>query len=151
MEFLHSRGMRMPEELQRVLEEQMDIDTVLIVDDDKDLNNLVHQYISKKHPEYEVFQAFDGFEAGRMLAEKKPGLVILDIDLPGVNGHKLAKSIKEGGGASAPIIVAVSGLDDPDERAAILEEGADAFVAKPLELDNLLSVIKGLVEQRAQA
>lgn len=151
VEFLHSRGMRMPDELQRVLEEQMDIDTVLVVDDDKDLNNLVYQYISKKHPEYSVFQAFDGFEAGRMLAEKKPGLVILDIDLPGVNGHKLAKSIKDGSGASAPIIVAVSGLDDPEERAAILEEGADAFVAKPLELDNLLSVIKELVEQRAQA
>ncbi len=150
VEFLHSRGMRMPEELQRVLEEQLDIDTVLIVDDDKDLNNLVYQYISKKHPDYSVFQAFDGFEAGRMLAEKKPGLVILDIDLPGVNGHKLARSIKESSGATQPIIVAVSGLDDPQERAAILEEGADAFVAKPLELDNLLSVIKDLVEQRTR-
>jgi CheY-like chemotaxis protein len=148
VDFLHSRGMRMPDELQRVLEEQLDIDTVLIVDDDKDLNNLVHQYLSKKHPDYDVYQAFDGFEAGRMLAEKKPGLVILDIDLPGVNGHKLAKSIKEGSGAGKPIIVAVSGLDDPAEREAILSEGADAFLPKPLELDQLLSVIQDLVDER---
>jgi CheY-like chemotaxis protein len=148
VDFLHSRGMRMPDELQRVLEEQLDIDTVLIVDDDKDLNNLVYQYLTKKHPDYEVFQAFDGFEAGRMLAEKKPGLVILDIDLPGVNGHKLAKSIKEGSSAGKPIIVAVSGLDDPAEREAILSEGADAFLPKPLELDQLLSVIQDLVDER---
>ena len=149
VDFLHSRGMRMPDELQRVLEEQLEVDTILIVDDDRDLNNLVHQYLSKKHPDFEIFQAFDGFEAGRMLAEKKPGLVILDIDLPGVNGHKLARSIKEASGVTKPIIIAVSGLDDPAEQAAILEEGADAFLAKPLELDALDARLRELVSQRA--
>ncbi len=149
VDFLHSRGMRMPDELQRVLEEQLEVDTILIVDDDRDLNNLVQQYLSKKHPDFEVFQAFDGFEAGRMLAEKKPGLVILDIDLPGVNGHKLARSIKEASGVTKPIIVAVSGLDDPAEREAMLEEGADAFLAKPLELDALHAKIRELIAQRA--
>ena len=149
--FLHSRGMRMPEELQRVLEEQLEVDTVLIVDDDRDLNNLVHQYLSKKHPDFDVFQAFDGFEAGRMLAEKKPGLVVLDIDLPGVNGHKLARSIKDASGVTKPLIIAVSGLDDPAEQEAILKEGADAFMAKPLELDGLDSKIQELIRARAVA
>jgi excisionase family DNA binding protein len=151
VEFLHSRGMRMPDELRRVLEEQLEVDTILIVDDDRDLNNLVHQYLSKKHPDFEVYQAFDGFEAGRMLAEKKPGLVILDIDLPGVNGHKLARSIKEASGVTKPVIVAVSGLDDPAEQEAILKEGADAFLAKPLELDTLHSRIQELISQRTIA
>jgi excisionase family DNA binding protein len=150
VEFLHSRGMRMPEELQRVLEEQLDVDTILIVDDDRDLNNLVQQYLSKKHPDYEVFQAFDGFEAGRMLAEKKPGLVILDIDLPGVNGHKLASSIKEASGVTKPIIIAVSGLDDPAEQQAMLDEGADAFLPKPLELDSLHAKMIELIADREQ-
>jgi len=149
VDFLHSRGMRMPDELQRVLEEQLEVDTILIVDDDRDLNNLVQQYLSKKHPDFEVFQAFDGFEAGRMLAEKKPGLVILDIDLPGVNGHKLARSIKEASGVTKPIIIAVSGLDDPAEQEAMLREGADAFLAKPLELDALHGKIRELIDQRA--
>jgi CheY-like chemotaxis protein len=151
VDFLHSRGMRMPDELQRVLEEQLEVDTILIVDDDRDLNNLVQQYLSKKHPDFEVFQAFDGFEAGRMLAEKKPGLVILDIDLPGVNGHKLARSIKEASGVTKPIIIAVSGLDDPAEQEAMLKEGADAFLAKPLELDALHSKIRELINQRASS
>ena len=119
VEFLHSRGMRLPDELQRILEEQLEVDTFLIVDDDRDLNNLVKQYLIRKYPEFSIHQAFDGFEAGRLLVEKKPGVVVLDIDLPGVNGHKLARSIKEGGGPGKPIIVAISGLDDPAERTAI--------------------------------
>ncbi len=149
VDFLHSRGMRMPEELQRVLEEQLEVDTILIVDDDRDLNNLVQQYLAKKYPGFSIHQAFDGFEAGRMLAEKKPELVILDIDLPGVNGHKLARSIKDVSGITPPIIIAVSGLDDPEERDAILREGADAFLAKPLELDGLYQKIEEFVARRA--
>ncbi len=149
VDFLHSRGMRMPEELQRVLEEQLEIDTILIVDDDRDLNNLVYQYLSKKHPDFSVYQAFDGFEAGRMLAEKKPGLIVLDIDLPGISGHKLARSIKDAGGVTKPIIVAVSGLDDPAEQEEILKEGADAFLAKPLELDGLNQTINEFIARRA--
>ncbi len=148
VEFLHSRGMRMPDELQRILESQLNVDTILIVDDDKDLNNLVHQYLSRKYPDYQIHQAFDGFEAGRMLAEAKPGVVVLDINLPGVDGHKLARSIKENSGVTKPIIVAVSGLDDPAEREAILNEGADAFIAKPLELDKLYDKIEQLVAER---
>ena len=138
----------MPDELQRILESQLNVDTILIVDDDKDLNNLVHQYLSRKYPDYEIHQAFDGFEAGRMLAETKPGVVVLDINLPGVDGHKLASNIKESSGVTKPIIVAVSGLDDPAEREAILSEGADAFIAKPLELDKLYDKIEQLVAER---
>ena len=149
VDFLHSRGMRMPDELQRILEEQLEVDTILIVDDDRDLNNLVHQYLSKKYPVFSIYQAFDGFEAGRMIAEKKPGMVVLDIDLPGVSGHKLAHSIKEASGLHSPIIIAVSGLDDPLEREAILKEGADAFLAKPLELDTLHRTIEEFITRRA--
>ena len=148
VEFLHSRGMRMPDELKRVLEEQLEVDTILIVDDDTDLNNLMQQYLSKRYPGYQIHQAFDGFEAGRLLAESKPGVVILDIDLPGVNGHKLARSIKEAGGVTTPLIVAVSGLDDPEEVNRILKDGADAFLAKPLELDKLYEKIEELVAAR---
>jgi excisionase family DNA binding protein len=148
VEFLHSRGMRMPDELQRILENQMEVGSILIVDDDKDLNNLVHQYLSRKYPDYEIHQAFDGFEAGRMLAETKPGVIVLDINLPGVDGHKLARTVKESSGLKKPIIVAVSGLDDPAVHDKILADGADAFIAKPLELDKLYGKIEELVEKR---
>ena len=151
VEFLHSRGMRMPDELQKILDEQFNVDTILIVDDDKDLNNLIHQYLCKKYPDYEIHQAFDGFEAGRLLAEEKPGIVVLDINLPGVDGHRLAHNIKTGSGVAKPVIIAVSGLDDPAEQEAILNEGADAFIGKPLELDKLSQKIEQLVAERTSS
>jgi excisionase family DNA binding protein len=151
VEFLHSRGMRMPTELQQILEEQLNVDTILIVDDDRDLNNLIHQYLSKKYPDYEIYQAFDGFEAGRLMAEEKPGVIILDINLPGVDGHSLARSIKAGSGIAGPIIIAVSGMDEPEVREAIIQDGADAFLGKPLELDKLYGKISELVAERTSS
>jgi len=148
VEFLHARGMRMPDELQRILDSQLEVTSILIVDDDEDLNNLVHQYLSRKYPDYEINQAFDGFEAGQMLAETKPGVIVLDINLPGVDGHKLARTVKENSAVRKPIIVAVSGMDDSEETQQILEDGADAFIPKPLELDKLYGKIEELISER---
>ncbi|HUX13092.1 MAG TPA: response regulator [Spirochaetia bacterium] len=150
VEFLSSRGMRMPEELQRILEEQAAIDTVAIVDDDRELNEMLTHYLGKEYPNFTIFQAFDGFEAGKVVAEHKPGVIVLDIDLPGVNGHKLCKSIKEDAGLNNPIIISISGLDDPDEEAQMLRDGADAFMAKPLDLGRLTEMIEELIQKRSR-
>jgi DNA-binding response OmpR family regulator len=141
--------MRMPEELQRVLEEQMQGRTILVVDDDQDLNNLVTQYLSQRYPDHEILQAFDGFDAGRMIAEKKPGLILLDIDLPGIDGHKLCRSIKQESGLGSPVIISISGLSDPEEEKQILEEGADAFLAKPVDMEKIGDTIDQLTTRSA--
>lgn len=146
--FLHSRGMKMPEELQKVLAEQVAIESVLIVDDDRDLNDLIKQFLDKKFPDYTVDQAFDGFEAGKALAEAKPDIVLLDIDLPGVDGNKLCRSIKEDTGLGTPIVIAISGLDDPSVQERIIGEGADAFLPKPIDLDKLPGLFEELAEKR---
>lgn len=149
VEFLHSRGMRMPEELQRLLAEQMTITAAAIIDDDRDLNDLLKQFISSRYPDISVHQAFDGFEAGRVVAEVKPGLVFLDIDLPGVDGHRLCQQIKQDNSLGNPIIVSISGLDDPETAKQIVEEGADAFVPKPLDFDRLGLTVDELISGRA--
>ncbi len=150
VEFLHSRGMRMPEELQRILDEQMEVDSILIVDDDQDLNNMMYQYLQQRYPDYSLFQAFDGFEAGKMIAEQKPSIILLDIDLPGVDGHKLCRSIKADTTLTAPIVISVSGLDDPAEREQIIKDGADEFLPKPVDLDALPETIERLVAKRKE-
>jgi two-component system OmpR family response regulator len=141
VDFLHSRGMRMPDELQRILEQQLSIGTVLIVDDDVELNNNLKQALEVMNPDYTIHQAFDGFEAGKISVEYKPQLVILDIDLPGVDGYKLCKEFKDGEGLTPPIIIAVSGMDDPAVEGRILTEGADAFIAKPIDFKEIEKVI----------
>lgn len=133
--FLDSRGMRIPLELEERFKEDVDWGAVLVVDDDEELNDLLKRWFTRKLAAYTVHQAFDGFEAGRLLAEKRPGFVVLDIDLPGIDGHALCRKIKEDPGFGKPFIIAMTGLDRPEEAQAMLSEGADAFFAKPLDFD----------------
>jgi two-component system, OmpR family, response regulator len=146
--FLVDRGMRIPVELEDALASEQRPRKLLIVDDDRELNNLLRKFLTRSIPEYEIGQAYDGFEAGRLLAESKPGVVILDINLPGVDGHRLCQTMKSDPSLGNPIVVAISGLSDPDTEASILREGADSFLAKPLDLESLASRIRALADAR---
>ncbi len=149
VEFLHSRGMRLPPELKEVLEQQKSIEVVLIVDDDQEFNNTLKQFLEKKYPDYTFEQAFDGFEAGKMLAESKPDMVLLDVDLPGIDGRKLCQKIKEDSPTVKPIVLAISGVSDPGVENEMMEAGADAFLAKPLKMEELPQLIEQLAAQRS--
>jgi two-component system, OmpR family, response regulator len=140
LEFLQSRGMRTPDELIELTKDS-EKRTILIVDDDRDLNSMLREILVRKLPEYEVIQAFDGFEAGRLLAEHNPVCVILDIDLPGIDGHKLCAKIKEDPKLDNPLVISISGLDPDKDGKQIVEEGADAFFPKPLDFDDFVDVI----------
>ena len=144
MSFLENRGMRVPEELVDLLKDDVSWNTVLIVDDDRELNDLLKRWMEKKISGYRFVQAFDGFEAGRALAENRPGFVVLDIDLPGVDGHKLCRKIKEDPSFGKPFIIAITGLDIPEERASMLEDGADAFFSKPLDFELIVGTVYDL-------
>ena len=141
LEFLESRGMRIPDELLEITKDS-EKRAILVVDDDSDLNNMLKEILIRKLPEFSIIQAFDGFEAGRLLAEKQPVCVILDIDLPGINGHKLCQKIKSEENFHNPLIISISGLDAAVEGEKILNEGADAFFSKPLDFDKLVDKIK---------
>lgn len=146
--FLNSRGMRVPPDLAPAAAVQPERDLVLIVDDDPQINTVLMRFLSKRDPRRRILQAFDGFEAGRLIAERRPEAVILDIALPGIDGHGLCRRIKDDSGLARPVIVAISGLDRATDGAAILEEGADAFFSKPLDLEGLDARLAGLVAAR---
>ncbi len=139
--FLQSRNMRVPEELREMAERSDTSNTIIVVDDDSELNNMLKEFFQKKMPTWEVLQAFDGFEAGVLISEKKPAYIVLDIDLPGIDGHKLCRKIKSDTGLGNPIVISITGLDDSRVKVAALKEGADAFFPKPLDFDQLLDFI----------
>ena len=147
IDFLNNRGMRVPEELENLKEEKLSWNNILVVDDDRDLNDLLKRYLEKRHPECTILQAFDGFEAGQIISEWIPGVIILDINLPGIDGHKLCQKLKSDGAGESPVIIAITGLDDPNEQKEMIKNGADAFFAKPLELEQLNLTIKQLIQK----
>jgi len=71
-------------------------------------------------------------------------LMLLDIKMPGIDGHKVLKSLKEEKSCAAPILV-ITGLSDPTHRTEALAEGADGFMTKPLDLQALLAEVSGLL------
>jgi two-component system, OmpR family, response regulator len=141
IDFLQSRSMRVPEELREMAERSDSSNSIVVVDDDADLNNMLKEFFLKKLPSWEVYQAFDGFEAGVLISEKKPAYIVLDIDLPGIDGHKLCRKIKSDTGLGNPVVISITGLDDSRVKVTALKEGSDAFFPKPLDFDQLLDFI----------
>jgi excisionase family DNA binding protein len=146
LDFLNSRRMRVPEELLE-LTGQKDR-KILIVDDDRELNEMLKNILSKKFDEHEFFQAFDGFEAGRLIGEVRPSVILLDIDLPGINGHELCRKIKSDSQLGSPVIIAISGLDEETDGVRIISEGADAFFSKPIDFEKLSNTLQDLISVR---
>ena len=140
--FLQSRGMKIPEELKELMRVSEVNQKLLIVDDDHEFNNMLKDYIQRKFQDFDIQQAFDGFEAGRLIAENNPSIVILDVDLPGVDGERLCAQIKGEGSFGNPVIISITGLDDPKVEKALLEAGADAFFAKPVDFNTLIEFIR---------
>ena len=146
LDFLSSRGMRVPAEVNEIANREKK--RLLIVDDDEDLNNMLRVLFEQQLPDFEVLQAFDGFEAGKMLAENTPAVIILDINLPGVDGHRLLQSIRGDASLNNPIVVSISGIpNEVADKEKIMAEGADAFFEKPVNTEELVSAINDLVAQ----
>ncbi len=150
LEFLTSRGMRIPKELENKGGEEPEWERILIVDDDDNINNLMKRFLAKRMSEYTILQAFDGYEAGRMVAEWRPGVILLDINLPGLDGHRLCKRIKEDSGLGNPLVIAITGLTDEGLEETIKREGADAFFSKPLDFEKLRASILELSGKRRE-
>ena len=146
LKFLEERGMRVPDEVERLA--GGDRKYLVIVEDDADLNDMLEELFTRRLEGYEVLQAYDGFEAGTLVSAHKPDIVVLDMSLPGVDGHKLIRSIKGGEETGKPIVIAISGIPaEIAEEKKTLDEGADAFFSKPIDLDALVGKVTTLVGQ----
>jgi excisionase family DNA binding protein len=124
---------------------------VLIVDDDQTTVRLLKRLIEKVDPLAEISAAYDGFEAGRQLELFFPDVILLDLMLPGVNGFQVCKNIRADDRKKDVRILAISGLKEPDIEKRILAQGADRFIGKPWNVDELriaIADIMGVSEQQ---
>jgi DNA-binding response OmpR family regulator len=104
------------------------IKKILIVDDDKNICELLKLYILKEG--YEAIFAYDGSEAVSVAKEQKPNLIILDVMMPVINGWEACKLIRQF--TDVPIIM-LTALDTLDNKVQGLSIGADDYIVKPFE------------------
>jgi DNA-binding response OmpR family regulator len=115
---------------------------VLIVEDDVDINRLICRYLEKEH--YQTVAAFSGTEARLQLSLNNFDLILLDLMLPGLTGEDLVLEMK--GTVSTPIIV-VSAKSALEDRVKLLKSGADDYITKPFQLEELLARVEAVLRR----
>jgi excisionase family DNA binding protein len=148
--FLDDRGMHTSEEILQLLVEEANWNTMLLVDGNRDSNELLKEHLAGNFPGFMIKQAFNGFEAGQKLTESKPGFVFLDTGLPGLDGFDLARTIKEEPNFGKPFII-IMGKQGESETSSVSEVWADAFFNKPLDFELVVKTIRDMGKQVNQA
>ena len=118
---------------------------VLVVDDDKQLLKAVTNALSARG--YEVVTAGNGETALALAAEEELDLLLLDLGLPGLQGHAVIERLRTW--SEVPVIV-ISVRDGQEEKVAALDAGADDFVTKPFGMKELLARMRA-VRRRSSA
>ncbi len=119
--------------------------TVLVVDDEPQIRRALATNLKAR--EYEVLQAATGEEALRLVAERHPDVVILDIGLPGMDGIEVVHGIR--GWSDVPIIM-LSVRRDEGDKVEALDAGADDYLTKPFGMSELLARMRAALRRSGQ-
>ncbi len=110
---------------------------VLLVDDDDELVELISDVL-KSDGRFEVRIASNGFAAGMVVKEYHPDLVVLDVMLPDINGRDVCKLIRSDSTLEGVRIICISGMVEDDKVGELKKAGADDFLQKPFDVEELI-------------
>jgi two-component system response regulator MprA len=116
--------------------------TILVVDDDPKIRSVLGRGL--RFEGYDVQLAADGYEALRLARAMPPDLVVLDVMLPGMDGMEVCRRLRRGTGA--PILM-LTARDAVPDRIAGLDSGADDYLIKPFDFDELLARVRALLRR----
>ena len=112
--------------------------SVLVVDDDIQLNKFLVALFQTSVDDIDVYSAADGFEAGRLVQQHKPQVVVLDIMMPGIDGVEVCRSIKAQPDTAHIHVVAMTGHFSDALHDKIRNAGAAVLLKKPFDSEVLL-------------
>ena len=114
--------------------------TILIVEDNEKNMKLVRDIL--RHNGHETIEATTGEDGVRLACERRPDLILMDIQLPDIDGIEALRRIRTDRSLDAVAVVAVSASVMPDDQQKIVNSGFDAFVTKPINLKQFLDTVK---------
>ena len=119
---------------------------VLIVEDNEKNLKLVRDILQVKG--YETVEAMTGEDGIRLAAERKPDLVLMDIQLPGMNGIDALRALRADPKTGKIPVIAVTASVMQQDRKLIMDAGFDAYVGKPINLREFLDAVRHALERR---
>ena len=116
---------------------------ILLIEDEPQVVEFLKKGLTEKG--YEIEVAYDGNMGERLASKENIGLIILDVILPNINGYELCKKIREKG-IQVPVLM-LTALGTTDDKITGFDSGADDYLVKPFEFDELLARIKALTKR----
>ncbi len=116
---------------------------ILIVDDTASNLRLLRDILTYK--EYEVIEASNGEEAIKLAKEKKPDLVLMDIQLPGIDGISAGKILRTDPQTSNVKLIAVTSYAMKGDKEMLLKAGFDDYTSKPINIAKLLEQLEKIL------
>jgi len=118
---------------------------VLLVDDDIDLVGLMNKVL-EEDGRFEVRIASNGFDAGMLVKEYRPEIIVLDVMLPDINGREVCQRVRADTSLEDVRILCISGLVEEEKIQELRLAGADDFLHKPFEIDFMIDRMCALLE-----
>lgn len=109
----------------------------LIVDDDEELVELIRDAL-EADGRFEVRTVNNGFDAGMMVKEYRPDIIVLDVMLPDINGKEVCQRVRSDSTLDDTRIICISGMVEGDKIEELRQSGADDFLQKPFEVEQLI-------------
>ncbi len=135
LNFLRKHKMPIPKEL------RSDLTRILVVDHEPALTQAIARTIRLAHPDYEVLEVNDAFAAGMIAATANPDVVILNLQMPGIDGYEVCRRIKSQDGTGHATVIAMTTHPSPDTEERIKRCGGAACLSKPPDMNALLREI----------
>ena len=121
---------------------------ILVIDDDKAINELIK--VNLELHGYEVMQAFNGTEGFALAKQEMPSLIVLDVMMPEVDGYTVAQRIRQCAEISETPIIMLTALNELKDKVTGFNIGADDYLTKPFEIDELLVRVRALLKRTRQ-
>jgi two-component system cell cycle response regulator DivK len=121
---------------------------VLIVEDDDKNLKLARDVLQAKG--FRTLEAVDAATGLRLAAEQQPDLVLMDIELPGMNGIEALKALRANASTAAIPVMAFTASVMPQDRREIMAAGFDGFISKPIALRDFVSTIQATLVAKSR-
>ena len=118
---------------------------VLVVDDDRDLVELIVDVL-ERDGRFETRSVNNGFDAGMMVREYRPDLIVLDVMLPDINGREVCQRVRNDSSLDEVKIICISGMVEEDKISELKAAGANDFLQKPFDTERLIERLCALLD-----
>ena len=118
---------------------------VLVVDDDPAIIEMFTELL-ERDGRFEVKTATTGYDAGILTEQFRPDVILLDYKLPDINGTVVCRTIRSNPSYKHMQIIIISGVADPDEVADLKMAGADDFIRKPFDINEVIGRVANMLQ-----